>query len=746
MALSQVPLTANGAQDLTLDFGYIKAVPSVDVEKYSGDTAPTYDAAGKLLTEAPGDFDTASETVNPLAPTTINFTIVNNGNEPLTGISVADATTSGTGDLTGLVCTFPDASTGVAWDGTLAVGQSFTCTGVLPALGENAIHQNTVTVNATGTISGEETTDDDPYNSTTSTLPRVSVGDFVWNDLNADGLQDAGEPGIPGVTLTLTGPDGQSVKDVLGNPVEPVTTGADGSYSFTNLPPLADGESYTVTVTPPAGYVATLPGVGDDRGADSSTGDAASQLPLTVDGANDPTLDFGFVKPIVSVGDFVWEDTNKDGVQDAGEPGIPGVTLTLTGPDGQPVTDVDGNPVAPVVTGANGEYLFENLPILEAGQSYTVTVTEPAGYFPTVESATDDPALDSDAATGLAASGDLSADGAKDLTLDFGYIKAVPSVDVQKYSGATAPTYDAAGNVVADAPGDFDAASETVDPLAPTTISFTVINNGNEPLTGISLADATTAGTGTLTDLVCTFPDGTTGLSWNGTLAVGESFTCTGTLPALGENATHTNTVTVNATGTISGQTTTDDDPYTSITTELPRVTVGDYVWEDTDRDGIQDDGEPGIPGVTLTLTGPDGQPVKDVLGNPVPPVTTGADGSYSFTNLPPLGDGESYTVTVTPPAGYLPTTPGAGNDRGKDSSTGTAASGNLTKGGDSDTSLDFGFVKPVTPPPTTPPTTPPTKPDIPKTGADIMGGALAAMLMLGAGAGLLALRRRQGA
>lgn len=67
----------------------------------------------------------------------------------------------------------------------------------------------------------------------------------------------------------------------------------------------------------------------------------------------------------VSVGDYVWFDSDRDGVQDANEDGIKSVTLTLTGPDGKPVTDVFGNPrVKPVKTDENGHYLFENLPVL----------------------------------------------------------------------------------------------------------------------------------------------------------------------------------------------------------------------------------------------------------------------------------------------------------------------------------------------------------------------------------------------
>ncbi|MCP4660635.1 MAG: hypothetical protein GY856_34985, partial [bacterium] len=34
-------------------------------------------------------------------------------------------------------------------------------------------------------------------------MPRANVGDRVWNDLNGDGIQDAGEPGINGVRVEM---------------------------------------------------------------------------------------------------------------------------------------------------------------------------------------------------------------------------------------------------------------------------------------------------------------------------------------------------------------------------------------------------------------------------------------------------------------------------------------------------------------------------------------------------------------
>jgi hypothetical protein len=133
-------------------------------------------------------------------------------------------------------------------------------------------------------------------------------------------------------------------------------------------------------------------------------------------------------------------------------------------------------------------------------------------------------------------------------------------------------------------------------------------------------------------------------------------------------------------------------------------VSVGDYVWLDTDRDGLQGADEKGIAGVVLRLTGPDGGPVTGVNGTPVGPVTTDANGHYLFTGLPVLGAGQHYTVSIDRDAsasalsGLLPTAAGVGADRAKDSSTWSAASASLTTNNASDLTLDFGFVVAVDP------------------------------------------------
>jgi hypothetical protein len=108
-----------------------------------------------------------------------------------------------------------------------------------------------------------------------------------------------------------------------------------------------------------------------------------------------------------SLGDFVWIDTNHDGVQDMGELGMPDVTVELR--------DCAGVLLATTVTDANGNYLFDGL---MAGD-YKVNFVKPEGYVFTLPDVGDD-ALDSDAdATGAAICTTLDA-GENDMTWDAG--------------------------------------------------------------------------------------------------------------------------------------------------------------------------------------------------------------------------------------------------------------------------------------------------------------------------------------
>ncbi|MGL5809675.1 MAG: SdrD B-like domain-containing protein [Nocardioides sp.] len=401
------------------------------------------------------------------------------------------------------------------------------------------------------------TVDSDPASTATdndaqavlSVVPPVRVGNYVWIDFNRDGLQDSSDVPVEGATLTLTRADGAPAVDIYGNSVAPITTDASGRYLFEELPV----GQYVVTIDPStapalAGYVPTVTGAGAGD-VDSSSGSATSTDLLP--GEEDLTLDFGFVFPKVRVGNRVWLDADHDGRQDPRERPLEGVKLTLTGPDGEPVTDVFGQPVGPVFTDAEGRYEFANLPALPAGQRYTVTLdpaSVPAGLLPTYPNR-DDAAGDS--STGSADSGELTADGAEDMTLDFGFWAPAPAIQIVKKDGA--------GN---DANTKKSAVETTERRIK---LVYTVTNVGNEPLTDIEVQDELVT-EGKVTGLACRFPDRSSGTTWAGPFEIGDEFTCTAKLTAPLGN--HKDVGSVTGAGAAFGDSVADDDPYHALITD----------------------------------------------------------------------------------------------------------------------------------------------------------------------------------
>ena len=183
----------------------------------------------------------------------------------------------------------------------------------------------------------------------------ASIGDKVWLDANKNGVQDAGETGVSGVTVQL--------KDASGAVVASQVTNASGDYLFDKL---AAG-NYSVNVVKPNGYDFTgqdafgngADGIDSDVNASGSTGTITLK-----DGEAIRTVDVGVVvkdaPATSSIGDKVWLDANKNGLQDAGEAGVAGVTMQLK--------DASGTVIATTTTNAQGEYLFDGL---KAGD-YTV--------------------------------------------------------------------------------------------------------------------------------------------------------------------------------------------------------------------------------------------------------------------------------------------------------------------------------------------------------------------------------------
>ncbi|MGL4173983.1 MAG: SdrD B-like domain-containing protein [Actinomycetota bacterium] len=236
-------------------------------------------------------------------------------------------------------------------------------------------------------------------------VPVFALGDYAWFDVDRDGVQDAGEDPALGVRVSLFNADGSPAEDAGGVLVASVVTDSGGRYVFDNL--LAG--DYYVTFTPPPGYDFTRPTAGGDRGVDSNAGTNGKSSVFTIgpsspnmqgvtadDGTNfavliNPTIDAGFVRQVYAVGDYVWLDQNRNGVQDRGEKPVSSVRVTLFNADGTPAKNAEGKLVSSVKTDAKGYYAFDNL--LAGG--YFVKFDVPSGYLVTKAKAGNDTQADS---------------------------------------------------------------------------------------------------------------------------------------------------------------------------------------------------------------------------------------------------------------------------------------------------------------------------------------------------------------
>ncbi len=218
------------------------------------------------------------------------------------------------------------------------------------------------------------------------------LGNLVWFDTDDNGLADAGEPGIAGVTVELY--------DAGGALVATTVTDADGKYEFPGLPagdyrvlipagqvvldglfsssievsdPNTDLDNDDNGLADPAGIRSGVVTVGDAVGPDFS--DDASNEPTdeilrsndaTDDDPIDPpyedvrsnySVDFGFSGEILqtfSIGNQVWFDDDGDGLRDPTEGGVPGAVVLLI--------DAGGTTVQTTTTDADGLYLFTEVP------------------------------------------------------------------------------------------------------------------------------------------------------------------------------------------------------------------------------------------------------------------------------------------------------------------------------------------------------------------------------------------------
>ena len=494
---------------------------------------------------------------------------------------------------------------------------------------------------------------------------QIVIGNYVWNDLDADGQQDGGESGLDGVTVTLF----NAANDTIAGTA---VTAEGGAYEFVVMP----GTYYVVFGTP-AGYNPTLA----NQGADTLDSDASVSNGRTPDvtisgGQSDLTIDAGFYQP-GAVSDFVWNDTNANGQQDGGEAGIDGVTMTLYRPgfgaDGIAGNADDATAVSATTTGGGGAYSFSDL----RPGTYQINFGTLAGYSRTLaDQGADSSDSDANAGNGTTTSF-VVAPGATNSTIDAGYYQPA-SISDFVWNDANANGQQDGGEtglngvtVTLYRPG-FGAdgiAGNADDALAVATTStsgggaysFTALRPGIYQINFGTLSgyNRTLADQGA--DATDSDANSGTGQTGNITLAPGES------------------------------NTTTDAGLYQP-------SSIADFIWNDANANGQQDGGETGLNGVTVNLYRP-GFGADGIAGNAddalsVATTTTSGGGAYSFTNLRP----GSYQVNFGSLAGYSRTLSDQGSDNtDSDADAGTGQTPNIVlAAGTANTITDAGYYQPA--------------------------------------------------
>lgn len=463
----------------------------------------------------------------------------------------------------------------------------------------------------------------------------ASIGDYVWEDSNSDGVQDAGESGISGITVNI-----YTSSDLI-TPADTTVTDGSGYYEFTGLEP----GDYVIEVVPASFTITTqdVAAAGDAFDSDIDTGTGRTGIITLTSSEVNSSVDAGLISAteLSSIGDYIWNDANNNGIQDSGEVGVGGVTVKLL--------NSTGTEVSSTTTLADGS--FEFLGVVPG--DYRIEIIVPTGFSIVSQDAGSDDSVDSDLNPTTSQS-DLFTTIAGEVTdIDGGLYAAAGTASLGNFVWL-----DTNNNGVQDS-------GETGVP----GITVELYDSGDN-----FLLDTLTDGAG-----VYGFNSLLPGDYYvKAIIPFGSSYTIVSA--KAGEDDTkdsdvNTATGISNILSLIAGSTNSDLD----IGLYLASVSsIGDYVWEDTDRDGTQNESGTGIQGVTVTLF--------DSSGNMITSTETDSSGAYSFNNLN-AGD---YYVHFASPAGYLPTTKGSG-------STANVATGRTDlitlAAGANDNTIDAGFV-----------------------------------------------------
>ena len=223
------------------------------------------------------------------------------------------------------------------------------------------------------------------------------IGDRVFADLNGNGIQDEGEGGLNGITISLfsdTNNDG--VADNINNPIATTVSASDGSGGAGQYGFGVDPGSYVLIATNLNGFTITTPNAGNDDTEDSDYSNESSSVAVVVNtNENRNDIDLGLFR-LGSIAGVAFNDQNADGIRQNGEAGINSVIVNLFADNDQNGEPDNNDEISSVTTttanGVAGSYQFTGL---NPG-SYIVQFVTGQGFTITIANAGNNDNLDSD--------------------------------------------------------------------------------------------------------------------------------------------------------------------------------------------------------------------------------------------------------------------------------------------------------------------------------------------------------------
>ena len=499
----------------------------------------------------------------------------------------------------------------------------------------------------------------------------TTVAGTVWAENDRDGIYQTGdEATVEGVSVILHNEDGSVSATTKTNKY--------GNYSFGGVEPnlkfyveFSNGTSNIKSYTP------TLKGAASENNS-RVNGNWCSDVFTAVYQKNSVnTVNCGVFVPS-TMGGFVWDDSNRDGIYNNNEAKLKNANITVLTDDGSAAYDVYGNQVTGIKTDASGNYSISNL---KPRQTYTIKVLSATGsnlanarvsQLPgsTADKATSNKATKITSMLGTNGRPSGASEGVGE-TFSGAEIRSIymPSmsgnsitpVSVQYQNVALYVNHGISGYVWAESDynGVFDGFNftSTNAKREPAVGSITVnLKNENGDVVKATVTD--TAGYYQFVDVL----EGNYTLEFvnsDGVVVEGRE---TGRSAGLYDfevspkaksyyRAPGNDTAGVTENGVLMAavsdkftvqmvalaQASGDTDAY--VVNENCGLYVPSYihgqVWADGNKDGQKDTTESRIKGVKVFLVTSDGKEVKDVYGNKVQPIITGDDGKYTFRSIP---------------------------------------------------------------------------------------------------------------